>query len=114
MNNLFKYGFFALIAVIILILVFQGRSESDDLYIDELHSKVERLNVINFRLEDEISKIVAELEVKMDSIATLKGEVAEIEYKKILLAKYYEKKIRAIDNLNVSQLDSAFSERYGR
>lgn len=113
-NKIFKFGFFALIAVIIVILSFKGSTEGDDLYLDELESKVKSLNVINSRLEDENSIISTQLEFKMDSISVLKSEVAEIEYKKILLTKYYEKKIRAIDKLNVSQLDSVFANRYGR
>lgn len=112
MDKIFKIGFFVLIAVIILMIVFNGRSDSDQLYIDDLHNKVEALNDENSVLEAENTKIATDLALKMDSIATLEGEVAEIEYKKILLTRYYEKKIRNIDKLNVSQLDSVFAARY--
>ena len=108
----FKYAFFIVISAIIIVFIFKGRTSSDKIYLNELESKVTSLNAINTRLEEQNSKIITDLALKMDSISVLEGEVAEIEYKKILLAKYYERKIKDIDRLNVIELDSAFSARY--
>ena len=112
MNNFFKYGFFSLIAIIIVIFSFKGTTSSDKLYINELELKVKSLNDINSQLEADNSKIITELAFKMDSIAVLKSEVVEIKHKKILLSRYYEKKIKDINRFSVSELDSAFSARY--
>ena len=113
MANIFKYGFFVLIVVIILIVVFKGRSQGDKLYIDTLHEQIDGLNEKISHLDDENTRIATSLALKMDSISVLRSEVAQIENKRIAAIRYYEKRIRDIDNITVHGLDSLFAERYG-
>ncbi len=112
MEKIYRYGFFVLMALVILVFVFKDESSGDNLYIETLESKIERLNMKNAYLDAQNSNIVADIEVKMDSIANLKSEVKRVEYKKTLMKRYYENKINAIDKLNVYELDSAFAARY--
>ena len=114
MNNIFKYGFFILVIAIILIVVFKGEGDGNKLYVQELENKIERLNDVNSLLEAKNSQIITDIGLKMDSIAVLESEVAEIENKRIAAIKYYEKRINNIDKFNVIQLDSSFTTRYTR
>ena len=112
MNNFFKYGFFILIAIIIVTFIFKGQNSSDKLYIEELEARVERLNVINSRLDNENLDIEKINKARKDSILALSLEIEEIEIKKNLIIRNYEKRIRDIDNFTNSQLDSFFIARY--
>lgn len=112
MNNLFKYGFFILIAIVIITFIFKGENSSDKMYIEGLEDKVERLNVINSRLEEDNLAIEEINSAREDSISALSLEIEEIETKKNLIIRNYEKRIRDIDNFTNSQLDSFFIARY--
>lgn len=112
MKNLYKYGFFILIAIVIITFFFKGENRSDKLYIEELEDKVERLNEINSRLEDENLSIEEANKARKDSILVLSLEIEEIEIKKNLIIRNYEKRIKNIDNFTNSQLDSFFIARY--
>lgn len=112
-DNIFKYGFFALIVVVILVYVFKGIPGETKAYIKKLEEEKIELNENISRLEDDNRRIVTNIELKMDSIRILESDLAEIENKRIAAIKYYEKRIRNIDNLTVHGLDSLFAERYG-
>lgn len=92
----------------------RGRSNSDKLLIDSLEDQVFSLEEYNKDLELVNEEIVLRNNQMIDSLVVLESEITEIEYKKILLTKYYEKRIRNIDKLSVVELDSAFTKRYGR
>ena len=113
MEKIFKYGFFLLAIAVVVMVSFRGPSSGDKLYLEELENKVNVLSKTNLLLEQRNSSISEDLSLKKDSIIVLESEIAEIEYKKILLTRYYEKRIKNIDNLDVSQLDSLFTARYG-
>ena len=100
--------------IIIVLLIATIRTDYNETIIQELELKIKNLSSINAQLKTANETIEASLELKKDSILMLESEVAEIEYKKILLRNYYENKISNIDKLNVSQLDSMFSTRYSR
>ena len=108
----YKYISAGLIIVIGLLITI--RTGSNEMVIEELKQEIKNLSSINTKLKTDNENIEASLELKKDSILVLESEVAEIEYKKILLRNYYETKIRNIDKLNVSQLDSMFTTRYSR
>ena len=112
-NNIFKYGFFALIAVIIAILMLKGDSDESKLYIDTLHEQIEVLNEKNSRLSEQNNQIAVDLDLKSDSIAVLSVDIAEIKQKRTSAIRYYEKRISNIDNLTTHELDSFFIARYG-
>lgn len=114
MEKIFKYGFLILLAAVIFLLMIRGRTDSDKLYIKSLEDQVVILNQDNKDLELANELIVVRNKQMIDSLIVLEAEIVEIEYKKILLTKYYEKRIRNIDKLSVVELDSAFASRYGR
>jgi hypothetical protein len=113
MNTIFKFGFFALIGLVIVVYMFKGIPGETKAYIKELEKQKEELNEKISHLEDDNRRIITNLALKMDSIRILESDVAEIENKRIAAIKYYEKRIRNMDNLNVHELDSLFTERYG-
>lgn len=114
MNDIFKYGFFILIAVVIGILIFQGQSDGDKLYENELKDHIKAQDEIISRLEDENSQISVDLSLKADSIAVLSVDVQKIDNKRKAAIRYYENRIKNIDNLSIPELDSLFKSRYGQ
>ena len=112
-NNLFKYGFFTLIAGIILYIVFWPEPDGNQQYVDGLHEQIEALNVINSRLSEQNDQITVDLSLKADSIAALAVDIQEIKKQRIAAIRYYEKRINNIDKLTTHELDSFFLARYG-
>ena len=112
-DKVFKYGFFALIVVVILVYVFKGIPGETKAYIERLEEERKELNEKITDLEGDNRKIVTELALKKDSIRILESDLVEIEHKRISAIKYYEKRIRNIDHLTVHGLDSLFATRYG-
>lgn len=113
LNNITKYGFFVLIAVIIAILMLQGESDESKLYLDTLHERIEALNETKSRLEEQNEQIAINLSLKSDSISALTVDIQNIKDKRKAAIKYYEKRIDNINRLTTHELDSFFIARYG-
>ena len=111
-KDVYKYGFFSLIIAIIVILIFQGRSDGDHLYEDELQSRIETLDTDIGALSGENEVLRLEIGVHEDSLRILGMETEDLEYKRKAAIQYYEKRIRVIEHYSVTQLDSFFTARY--
>jgi len=110
---IFKYGFFAMIALVIIVYMFKGIPGDTKAYIKSLEEEKKELNEKVSRLEGEIRNIITELEIKNDSLRLEQEVSEEWRNKRLAAIKYYEKRIKARDNLATHQLDSIFAERYG-
>lgn len=100
------------ISIIILFTIKKDNINEDQF--GTLKETIHELSKSNKKLLDKNKAIEIELTAQKDSIVSLEQEIIEIEQKKFLLKKYYEKKINDINNLNINQLDSIFSSKYGR
>jgi len=111
-DNIFKYGFFIVVALGILAYVFKGRSAEDNTLIDSLHKEISTLNISIDSLEVAFTQLDKENKVLLDSIVIIESDLIEINEQRVAAIKYYEKRIRNIDNLTTHELDSLFTERY--
>ena len=110
-DKVFRYGFFILLAITVVVYTFKGRG--DKAYIDQLEDKVEKLeeeyreiSIRNSSLEGSISSL-------KDTLEIVGLQVSETEKKRLEAIKYYEKKLKDIGSLTTVELDSFFTERYG-
>ena len=111
-QKIFKYGFFAMIVVLILMLVFKGRTSGDKLYEQVLEDKIELLNHDISVLDDKNRLLQVEINVLSDSLGILDQKAKENENKRKAAINYYEKRIKALNDLTVHELDSFFAARY--
>jgi len=112
-QQMFKYGFFALIIVIIVIILFHGQSSGDKKYVDELHSKIESLDKDISALDNQNEFLQGKVTILGDSIGALNKETEAIESQKKEAIKYYRKKLNTISKFTIQELDSSFVGRYG-
>ena len=112
--KIFKYGFFALIVAIILIITLRGDSGTDELYLDTLHAKVERLEQEKRQLSSQISRKMQNIDQLENVIASKDKEIVQADQIRLMTIRYYENQISNIDNYSPGQLDSFFIARYPR
>ena len=113
MNNFFKYGFFLLIAIVIITFVFKGQNSSDKLYIERLENEKNLLKESNIDLQEKFDSVTLEFVVIRDSLQIQRLVNIESENKRRSAKRYYEKRINSRDNLAVYDIDSVFTKRFG-
>lgn len=111
MDNIFKYGFFILIVLVISVWMFKGRSDKE--YIKELETQEVTLNEKILRLEADNRRIITNLALKTDSILVLRSEYTILDEEKPN-AEYHEERINDYNRFFIVQLDSSFTKRYSR
>ena len=110
--KLFKYGFFALIVAIILIVTLRGSSGTDDLYLDTLQEQIDRLEGEKRQLASQISRKLQNIEQLENVIASKDKEIEDADQVRLRTIRYYENQISNIDDYTPGQLDSFFVTRY--
>ena len=113
LQSVYKYGFFALICVVIVVLTLKGRTQGDKLYLNTLETKIEVLEGDIQALDALNSNLKSDILILTDSVESLEQETLKLEGKRRAAIKYYEKKLTAINSYTVTDLDSFFTERYG-
>jgi hypothetical protein len=88
------------------------------------YPKLETIDVYKNKLDSIDNNIVVlkeQQKIVDDNINELKGEVTQVEStissvknQKIIVKEYYENKINSVDKFTNAELDSFFSNRYGR
>lgn len=111
-KNITFYGFFILLAVSILAYVFKGISPETKQLINKLESEKKELNDKISNLKADNRRIATDIALYIDTLSVLQLDLLDIEIKRIAAIRYYEKRIRNIDNLTIHGLDSLFAERY--
>ena len=113
LDSVFKYGFFLLLAGLVVSLMLRGSTDVDEQYLNTLHEKLEALEAEVTTLEATNSVLKDKIIVLEDSVVILDNRSQELENKRKAAIRYYEKRLRSIDNLTTHELDSIFAERYG-
>jgi predicted nuclease with TOPRIM domain len=112
-TDFYKYGFFALIVVVILVYVFKGQGSDGREIIKKYEQEVKVLQDEIDVLQDKNDSIRGRMANYNDSLRVLRSETTRIEKRRKAAIRYYEKRIKAIDDLHVHELDSLFASRYG-
>lgn len=112
-DNIFKYGFFIMIAVTILVYVFKGQGSDGKEYLEELEKQKAYYETIIKGLEDSIDIRDARIISLSHDLKVERGIAQDAINKRKAAIRYYEKRIKARDNLTTHELDSIFAKRYG-
>lgn len=112
MNNFFKYGFFGLIVVVILLFLFRGRNSGDKLYMQELEDQLEQKDMKILRLSSEISRNHQNIARLNDSLTHLNNRVLDLKTQEQRILQNNEKQVETIDFVTLPELDSIIRSIY--
>lgn len=75
--------------------------------IDKIDSKINEIKDSNLKLEENIDSLNSK-------INRIDEDILNIQKKKDIVKEYYYEKIKGVDSLSIPELDSFFTERYGK
>lgn len=108
-----KYTSFILLLSMIAIVFVMGNSiqgqKSTIKFLEHERSLIEKENI---KLDSLNTVLETSNTTLSDSVVLLQHDLDSLEISKKDIVKYYEKKLKAIDGLNATELEQFFSERY--
>lgn len=82
-------------------------SKFDYTKIDNINSKIDDLHSDNLKIEQTVDSL-------NNRISKIDQDILNIRNRKDIIKEYYYEKIKGVDSLSTSELDSFFTERYGK